>query len=100
MGSIPIVRSKHSRDARTRAHGAEFRDHHRYSPENARNIEDAAAKAGARALVTTEKDAQNFGEARFGMPVYLAVISLEIPDEEAFLSLVKSKLPAPYGEAA
>jgi tetraacyldisaccharide 4'-kinase len=79
---------------------SKFRDHHRYSPEDAQGIEEAAAKTAARALVTTEKDAQNFGEARFKIPVYLAVISLEIPDEEAFLSLVKSKLPGPYGEAA
>jgi len=80
---------------------SEFRDHHRYSPRDAQDLEDAAAKLGARALVTTEKDAQNFGETRFEkMPVYLVVISMEIADEEEFLSLVKSRLPAPRGEAA
>ena len=77
-----------------------FRDHHRYSVADVKALEASASKAGAKALVTTEKDAQNFAEARFRMPVYLAIISLEIPDEEEFLSLVKSKLPAPQGEAA
>jgi len=78
-----------------------FRDHYRYNFADAEALEASALEAGARALVTTEKDARNLGNARFScLPVYLAVISLEIPDDKEFFSLVKSKLPAPRGEAA
>ena len=78
-----------------------FRDHHRYNAADADALQTSAVKAGARALVATEKDAQNFNATHFSrLPVYLAVISLEIPGEKEFFSLVKSKLPAAGGEVA
>ena len=60
-----------------------FRDHHRYSTGDIREIESAALAAGATGLLTTEKDEQNLGKAGFGkLPVYIAVIDFVIrPDE-------------------
>jgi tetraacyldisaccharide 4'-kinase len=71
----------------------EFADHHRYDARDARELEEAAHRAGAKALLTTEKDAQNLSDARFAeMPVYIAVIELQIGKGDALLSLVRSKL--------
>jgi tetraacyldisaccharide 4'-kinase len=59
-----------------------FRDHHRYSAADVREIAAAALAAGAAGLLTTEKDEQNLRAADFGgLPVYIAVIDLVIrPD--------------------
>jgi tetraacyldisaccharide 4'-kinase len=72
---------------------SEFPDHHRYDARDATEIEDAARRAGAAALVTTEKDAQNLAGVQFAeLPVYVAVIEFEIPTAEALLSLVRAKI--------
>jgi tetraacyldisaccharide 4'-kinase len=72
---------------------SEFPDHHRYDARDATEIEDAARRAGAAALVTTEKDAQNLAGVQFAeLPVYVAVIEFEIPKAEALLSLVRAKI--------
>lgn len=73
----------------------EFADHHRYDSRDARELEAAAANVNAKALLTTEKDAQNLSGASFAdMPVYVVVIDLEISKEEAFLALIREKLAA------
>jgi tetraacyldisaccharide 4'-kinase len=78
-----------------------FRDHHRYTPADSARLEKIATQAGAKAFITTEKDTYNLGDARFvRMPVYLALIGLEIPDEEEVLGLIKTKLHAHRGAAA
>ncbi len=78
-----------------------FRDHHRYTQNEAQRLERAAESAGAKGLVTTEKDAQNI-EARFfsRMSVDVAVISMEIPDETKFLGDLRNRLPSSRGAAA
>jgi len=71
----------------------EFADHHRYDTRDARELEDAAQRAGAKALLTTEKDAQNLAHVNFdAIPLYIAMIDLEISKEHAFLSLVREKI--------
>ncbi len=71
----------------------EFADHHRYDQRDAHELEAATLAAGARALVTTEKDAQNLAGVKFeGLPVYFAVIALSLPKEEAFLDTICAKL--------
>ena len=73
----------------------EFADHHRYDARDASELEDAAQRAGAKALLTTEKDAQNLSGVSFGqIPVYIVMIDLEISKEGAFLSLVREKVEA------
>jgi len=71
----------------------EFADHHRYDARDARELEEAARQAGAKALLTTEKDAQNLGKVKFAeMPVYIALIEFEIAKADALLLLVRAKL--------
>lgn len=71
----------------------QFADHHRYAPRDARELEAAAQRAGAKALLTTEKDAQNLAAVAFPTtPVYSAIIDLEISKEDAFVSLVREKI--------
>jgi tetraacyldisaccharide 4'-kinase len=85
----------------TLAGRATFRDHHRYSAADISRLENAAERAGAKAFVTTEKDAHNFAKGTFTrLPVHVAVITLEIPDEEEVLRLIRNKLCADRGAAA
>jgi tetraacyldisaccharide 4'-kinase len=78
-----------------------FRDHHLYSIADVARLKKLAAHLGARAFVTTEKDAENLTKAKFDeMPVYVARIALEIPDEEEVLNLIRSKVQAQHGAAA
>lgn len=73
----------------------EFADHHRYDARDVAELEAAARTAGAMALLTTEKDAQNLSGCSFSeFPVYLAVIDLEISKEAALLGLIHEKLQA------
>jgi len=72
-----------------------FPDHHRYTAGEVEALAQAAGAAGARSFVTTEKDAQNLGEARFGeMPVFVAVIDLEISPEAVFWEAIQAQIVA------
>jgi tetraacyldisaccharide 4'-kinase len=78
-----------------------FRDHHRYSKTDAESIEGAAVAAGANALVTTEKDAQNIQPGLFSkLPLEIAVIALEISDENQFMRELQAKLAPAAGAHA
>jgi tetraacyldisaccharide 4'-kinase len=71
----------------------EFPDHHRYDARDARELEGAAHSAGAKALITTEKDAQNLSGVSFSeFPLYIATIDFEIPKEAVLLNLIREKL--------
>jgi len=72
-----------------------FPDHHRYTAKEAQALAKAARAAGARAFVTTEKDAQNLGDAQFGeLPVFVAVIDLDISPEAAFWEAIQAQIVA------
>jgi tetraacyldisaccharide-1-P 4'-kinase len=77
-----------------------FRDHHRYTAIDVSKIERFAARVTAKAFVTTEKDEQNLGDLRFTHPTYVAVITLDVPDEDEVLHRIKSKLWPDRGVAA
>jgi tetraacyldisaccharide 4'-kinase len=71
-----------------------FADHHEYSEGEILELMDGAREAGAEALVTTEKDAQNMGDVGvLEMPVYVAVIEAELPQELAFLDAIRKRMP-------
>jgi tetraacyldisaccharide 4'-kinase len=71
----------------------EFADHHRYDTRDTGELEASANSVGAKALLTTEKDAQNLAGTSFKeLPLYIAVIDLLIPQEESLLGLVREKL--------
>jgi tetraacyldisaccharide 4'-kinase len=62
-----------------------FRDHHRYTPQDTAALEAEARKAGADALICTEKDAVNLSGAGLGsLDVFYGQISLHIDREEEF----------------
>jgi tetraacyldisaccharide 4'-kinase len=78
-----------------------FPDHHRYSARDLLQIQHAAKQAGANALVTTEKDAQNLSGLRFvETPVYVCVIDLAISPEADFRNALDKTLEAKVGAAA
>jgi tetraacyldisaccharide 4'-kinase len=61
-----------------------FRDHHRYSPAEMAEIEEEARKAGATALICTEKDSFNLPEKSSSMDVWVCAISLQVDKEVDF----------------
>jgi tetraacyldisaccharide 4'-kinase len=74
---------------------SEFPDHHRYDQRDADELQAAAKAGGAKAFLTTEKDAQNLAGISFAeVPVFLAVIDLEIPQQDAFLAAIRSQIAA------
>jgi tetraacyldisaccharide 4'-kinase len=72
-----------------------FPDHYRYTMNDAAQIETVASTAGARALVTTEKDAQNLAGVQFpSLPLYIAAIELQIANEDTFWAAIERYLDA------
>ena len=55
-----------------------FPDHHDYSTDELNAIENRAKQAGAKLIVTTEKDAVKLKGHSFDLPVYAVRITLEI----------------------
>jgi tetraacyldisaccharide 4'-kinase len=72
---------------------SEFRDHHHYDARDVSEIETAAKDVSAKAILTTEKDAQNLTDTKFShLPAYVVVIDFEISKEEALLGIIREKL--------
>ena len=70
-----------------------FRDHHRYTVAEVRTLQDAAERAGAQGLITTEKDFFNLaGIEGWRMPVYVCVIAMCIRNKEQFLEAIERRL--------
>jgi tetraacyldisaccharide 4'-kinase len=78
-----------------------FRDHHCYTTGELHELTTAAQRLGAKALMTTEKDAQNLGAGvSSGLPVQIAVVAIEISDEDRFLRDLRDRLAPGSGVAA
>lgn len=78
-----------------------FADHHRYTPVEARALEQLAEKCGAKAFVTTEKDLYNLAKARpQKLPVYIAVIDFVLRREDELMAAIKGTLQSTRGAAA
>ncbi len=72
-----------------------FADHHRYTPDDVRKIEQTAHRVGAKALVTTEKDSWNLESVKFSdLPVFVSIIELQITGEAGLLSGINNLLQA------
>lgn len=77
-----------------------FSDHFRYGGREMALLERAAAQANAKALVTTEKDAQNLAGLKTpAIPVYVAVIDLALSSEADLLAIVERAIEARVGAA-
>ena len=77
-----------------------FADHHRYRQRDVLTIQKEGKKAGAKAFVTTEKDAQNLAGLKFQAPVFISVIDLQVRPESQFHEIVHRLLAAKIGAAA
>ena len=78
-----------------------FRDHHRFDANDIAALERAAAQANAQAFLTTEKDEQNLaGQAFSRLPVYIAVIDLQVAPEDDFLARVEQAIQTRAGAQA
>jgi tetraacyldisaccharide 4'-kinase len=72
-----------------------FADHHRYTLEDVQAIERAATSAGAKSLLTTEKDFWNLKDVHFSaLPVFVSVIDLDITGETEFVAAINGALQA------
>jgi tetraacyldisaccharide 4'-kinase len=68
-----------------------FADHHRYSNAEIRELQAAAAAAGANALICTEKDVFNLPTSLAStLPIYACRIRLAPNDENAFWTAVRA----------
>jgi tetraacyldisaccharide 4'-kinase len=75
-----------------------FRDHHAYTAHDVKLLEEHAQQAGAKALLTTEKDIQNLKKLRFTkLPLYCCRIALEIRGGEELCLLIRNKIAARVG---
>jgi tetraacyldisaccharide 4'-kinase len=78
-----------------------FADHHSFTAHDAKIIESHAQRAGAKALLTTEKDMQNLKKVHFSkLPLYCCRIALEPRDGQKLCSLLKNKIASRKGAAA
>jgi tetraacyldisaccharide 4'-kinase len=77
-----------------------FADHHRYSRAEGTDLEREAENLGAKALMTTEKDAQNIQGLSFQLPVWVAVIDLVFTAESELLGAIDQILQRRRGVAA
>jgi len=69
-----------------------FRDHHHYSPADIAEIEKEARKAGASALICTEKDSFNLPEPSSSMDIWVCTISLQVDEEDNFWRGIMTKV--------
>jgi tetraacyldisaccharide 4'-kinase len=68
-----------------------FPDHHDYSTDELKSIENQAKQLGAKCIVTTEKDAVKLKAHAFDLPVYAVRVALEILEGQEKLDQVLSK---------
>jgi tetraacyldisaccharide 4'-kinase len=82
--------------AQLRKHGYElaiekaFTDHHSYTQRDVNELVAAAARAGAKGLVTTAKDAVKLRSLSFSMPWHVFEIEIEIKDETGLADLIRA----------
>jgi tetraacyldisaccharide 4'-kinase len=69
---------------------SEFPDHHRYTQIDLDQIVISANRTGARALVTTAKDAVKLKNLKLELPCYVMDIEIQIDDVAEFLKLIQT----------
>lgn len=89
----PTVFFKQLRDETFDVRYAEaFRDHHQYSQSDIARVTQQAKDAGARALITTAKDAVKLRSLRFSLPCYVAEIEVQISEADSLLAFIKTAI--------
>jgi len=70
-----------------------FRDHHRYTPDELAMLDRAAAKAGADAILCTEKDVFNLpSDVKTRVPKFACRIHMALADADGFWTAVQEAL--------
>ncbi len=65
-----------------------FRDHHPYQQRDVDMLARESIRRGARALLTTAKDAVKLRSLRFDLPCYVVEIEIEIENEHDLLAMI------------
>ena len=71
-----------------------FADHHAYTQTDAEAVSREAVARGARALLTTAKDAVKLRGFDFALPCYVVETGLEFDDEARLLGLLRAAVSA------
>lgn len=71
-----------------------FRDHHLYTQADIDEIAREAAAAGAKALITTTKDAVKLRALKFDLPAYVAGIEIEIQNDAELRQMIRNAITA------
>ena len=72
-----------------------FADHHNYTAADLSRIESQARRAGATALLTTEKDRIRLGTLAVSLPVRIVQLRIEIEKELAAIDWLIDHLRDP-----
>ncbi|MET0626537.1 MAG: tetraacyldisaccharide 4'-kinase [Pyrinomonadaceae bacterium] len=71
-----------------------FADHHAYTAADAEAVSREAASSGARALLTTAKDAVKLRGLGFALPCHVVEIGMEFDEEARLLGLLRGAVSA------
>jgi tetraacyldisaccharide 4'-kinase len=71
-----------------------FADHHNYTQADVDALVSAARQSGARAFVTTAKDAVKLRALNFALPCFVLEIAFEIDEEADLMKLVRAAISA------
>ncbi|HEX8291660.1 MAG TPA: tetraacyldisaccharide 4'-kinase [Pyrinomonadaceae bacterium] len=82
------------RDGFELCHARAFRDHHAYTQADVEAVSREAVSRGARALLTTAKDAVKLRGFDFALPCYAVEAGLEFDDEARLLGLLRRAVSA------
>ena len=69
-----------------------FSDHHRYRQAEVDEVIREARKKGAKALLTTAKDAVKLRSLRFDLPCYVVEIEMQFDNESALREIVRTAI--------
>ncbi|HEY0077172.1 MAG TPA: tetraacyldisaccharide 4'-kinase [Pyrinomonadaceae bacterium] len=88
------------RDGQTLSYTCAFRDHHGYTQADVDALVAEARRHGARALLTTAKDAVKLRTLGFALPCYVVEVTVEFDDEERLLAVVRGAVGRREAEAS
>jgi tetraacyldisaccharide 4'-kinase len=69
-----------------------FADHHTFTQADVEGVAREAARSGARALLTTAKDAVKLRGFHFTLPCYVVEIEMEFEDGDELLGMIRGAL--------
>jgi tetraacyldisaccharide 4'-kinase len=73
-------------------HERAFRDHYRYTQADVDRLVNDATARGAKAMVTTAKDAVKLTDLKFELPCFVIDVAIEIDQEREFLNHVQQAI--------